>query len=215
MDLLGISAGGILYLGFLRRSYPPHRSIIIVLILALVAFSEPLRWCYVYQVRSNQFPLLFDPDNDFSKSLINGNKGSKLRHIDLSTLWTSDNYSDTDSCIYVSLVKGRWPSVEIPEPEPNWHGYETLEVSIYSDQLKELPLVLRVHDQKHNRKPSDRYNHRLLIQPGYNHFSLPLTEIAQAPETRTMDLGAISNVMLFSSHKHIGSGFCLLSLGLR
>jgi hypothetical protein len=101
------------------------------------------------------------------------------------------------------------------EPEPDWRGYESLEVSLYSDQSIDLPLTLRIHDQKHNTKFTDRYNVQLLVKPGYNHFSLQLSEIAQAPKARRMDLGGISSVMIYAQSEYVGSGFCLLSMGLR
>lgn len=215
MDLLGITAGGVLFGAFIRRTLPPRFSILTVLILALAAFSQPLYWFWVYQARSVQFPRLFDPDTLFSRALIKGNQGGELRHIDLPPEWSLDADPDIHSCVYVSLLKGAWPGVDMQEPVADWRGYESLQVSIYSDQSKDLPLVLRVHDQRHNRKFDDRYNRRLLIRPGYNRFSLPLSEIALAPKTRRMDLGAISDVTIFALPEYVGSGFCLLSMALK
>jgi VanZ family protein len=215
MDLLGIIAGVVLYLGLIRRSLSPYLAMIILVLLTLSAFSQPMQWLYVYQLRAEQFPNLVNLDSYFSRQLLEGSGGGEIYPIPLPKDQGIPADLGTDSCVYVSLVKGRWPGVDMQEPEPDWRDYKTLEVGIYSDQVEDMTLVLRVHDQDHNRKYSDRFNRRLPVQPGYNHFSLPLSEIAQGPKGRTMDMGAISDVMIFAPQKYLGRGFCLLSMGLR
>ncbi|MEW8658742.1 MAG: VanZ family protein [Candidatus Thiodiazotropha endolucinida] len=215
LDLLGIAAGGIIYTGFIRRSLAPHLSIAILLLLVLSAFAQPLYWYIAYQVRADQFPRLIDPDDYFSRALIEGSEGGVVRHVDLPGDWSLPADLDIDSCAYVTLLDGRWPGVDMQEPESDWRGYERLELLIYSDQSENLPLTLRIHDQNHNRRLEDRYNLSLVIQPGYNHFSLPLHEVEDAPSGRTMDMAAISDVMIFATRNHIGRGFCLLSMGLQ
>ncbi|MES9847835.1 MAG: VanZ family protein [Candidatus Thiodiazotropha sp.] len=215
LDLLGIAAGGILYNGFIRRSLAPHLSIAIVLLLVLSAFAQPLYWYIAYQVRADQFPRLIDPDIFFSRALIEGSEGGAVRHVDLPEDWSLPADLDIDFCVYVTLQEGRWPGMDMQEPEPDWRGYERLELLIYSDQSEDLPLTLRIHDQSHNRRLEDRYNLSLVIRPGYNRFSLPLHEVEDAPSGRTMDMAAISDVMIFATPDHIGRGFCLLSMGLQ
>ncbi|MES9990541.1 MAG: VanZ family protein [Candidatus Thiodiazotropha sp.] len=215
MDLLGIAAGAILYAGFFRRSLSWSLSIVILLAFTLTAFSMPLHWFILYQARASQFPRLIDVDNLLSRSLLEGSEGGKLRYIEVPENWSLPVDSDIETCAYVSLHNGSWPGVEIREPEPDWRGYDSLELSIYSDQPEELSLVLRIHDKNHNQVSDDRYNQNLLLQPGYNHYSLPLSEIVQAPLTRTMEQQAISGVILFAPQKCIGRSFCLISMELR
>ncbi|MBW9273091.1 MAG: hypothetical protein K1563_05330, partial [Candidatus Thiodiazotropha sp. (ex. Lucinisca nassula)] len=168
-----------------------------------------------YQVRADQFPRLIDPDDYLSRALIEGSEGGAVRHVDLPEDWSLPADLDIDSCVYVTLQEGRWPGMDMREPEPDWRGYERLELLIYSDQSEDLPLTLRIHDQSHNRRLEDRYNLSLVIRPGYNRFSLPLHEVEDAPSGRTMDMAAISDVMIFATPDHIGRGFCLLSMGLQ
>lgn len=215
MDLLGIAAGGVLYCGFLKRSFSSHLSILIVTLLALVAFSQPIYWSLAYQVRIDQFPRLINPDNFFSRALIEGNGGGEIRHIDLPQDALIPADSNINSCVYVSLAESPWPGVDMQEPEPDWRGYGYFELAIYSDQVADLPLTLRIHDQGHNRHYEDRYNRRLLVHPGYNHFILPMHEIEHAPSGRSMDLANISDVKIIAAQEHIGRGFCLLTMGLR
>jgi hypothetical protein len=77
-----------------------------------------------------------------------------------------------------------------------------------------LPLHLRINDQGHNNQYRDRYNRRLTLQPGYNYFSLPMSDIAGAPKGRTMDLSEISDVVIYASRELVGKGFCLISMEL-
>jgi hypothetical protein len=215
MDLLGIAAGVILYAGIMRRSLSPHLSVVILLVLTLTAFSLPIYWFTVYQVRAGQFPLLIDSGNIFSRALIEGSMGGEVRHIEMPEDWLMPADSDFDSCTYVSLIEGRWPGLQMQEPEADWRGYGKLEMSIYSDQSTDLPLILRIHDQSHSNQFDDRYNRRLIVHPGYNQYSFPLSEIEHAPKARTLDLSAISGVIIYASHEDVGKGFCLITMGLQ
>jgi VanZ family protein len=215
MDLLGIVSGVVLYLGFVRRSFPFGMTLAAVAILALAAFSRPAYWLMVYRVRADLFPRLMDPESYFANGLLEANPGGEINRIDLPENWSIPPELGIHSCIYVSLPGGRWPGIDMAEPEPDWRGYESLNLAIYSDQENDLTLILRIHDRMHNNRVEDRFKRRLTVGPGYNHFSIPLKQISRAPVTRSMDLSAISDVKIFATRDHIGSGFCLLSMGLR
>jgi VanZ family protein len=215
MDLLGVAAGGMVYAGFIRRTLSSGLTLVVVILLTLVAFYKPLYWLKVYQVRADEFPRLMNPESFFASGLLEAKPEGEIRHLTLPDNGSIPLESGINTCIYVSLLSGRWPGITIQEPEPNWRGYESLEVTIYSDQQDDLPLTLRINDQKHNNKYLDRYNRRLLVNPGYNRFSLPLREIEQAPKGRVMDMGNISGLKVFASKEHVGKGFCLLSMELR
>jgi VanZ family protein len=215
MDLLGVAAGGVLYAGFINRFLSSGLTLVAVIMLTLAAFSQPLYCLMAYQVRAIEFPRLMNPESVFTNRLLGVNLGSEIRRITPPDNWSLSPKLGVENCIYVSLLSGRWPGIDMPEPEPDWGGYESLEVAIYSDQHDDLPLTLRIHDQNHNDKYKDRYNRRLLVHPGYNRFSLPLREIEQAPKGRVMDMGNISGLKVFASKEHVGKGFCLLSMELR
>ncbi|MCG8011587.1 MAG: VanZ family protein [Candidatus Thiodiazotropha weberae] len=215
MDILGITAGAVIYRFRIKRSLPPNFALLTLLALSLVAFAMPLYWLTVYQVRAAQFPRLIDPDRVITRVLTEGSHGVELRHLKIPKDWILPVDLEIENCAYVSLLDGRWPGVGTHEPESNWQGYETFDLAIYSDQTKDLSLTLRINDQSHNEQYDDRYNLRLLARPGYNHFSFPLSEIAHGPKYRSMDMGDISNVLLFSTHENRGAGFCLMSMELR
>ncbi len=214
MDMLGSVVGVVLYLGFIRRSLTSLLSVTIAIGLALVAFSQPLYWLMVYQVRADEFPRLINPDNPITNGLLGPYQGGELQRIELPDSWSIPRELGIHSCVYVSLLGGRWPGIDLQEPEPDWQGYDRLELAIYSDQESDLPLTLRIRDQMHNYRVENQFNRGLTLHPGYNRFSIPLVQISKAPRARNMNLSEVSGVKIFTGKDHEGSGFCLLSMRL-
>ncbi|MEW8264975.1 MAG: VanZ family protein [Candidatus Thiodiazotropha sp.] len=215
MDLLGVAAGGILFFGLFKRSLSPGLGLAVAALLALAAFSLPIYWLIVYQARAADFPQLINTDGSISNALIKGSRGGVVRRIAVEEDWRIPMELGVKSCLYVSLQEGRWPGVSLFEPSPNWGGYRVLALTLYSDRADELTLTLRINDRNHNKQPEDRYSRRFTLHPGINRISVPLDEVEDAPEGRSMDLSAISKLMLFASPAYTGSGFCLLSMELR
>jgi hypothetical protein len=96
-------------------------------------------------------------------------------------------------------MQGDYPGLTIVEPYPDWSLYENLIIEIYSENTRTFDLVLRVHDESHNNIYSDRYNKVLKIKTGKNGFHIPLRDIESAPADRKMDMGRISELVLFAS----------------
>ena len=61
-----------------------------------------------------------------------------------------------------------------------------------------MTLTLRVHDAAHDQRYEDRYNVRLVVQPGVNRFTIPIDDILHAPDTRAMDLSRIRGIVVFA-----------------
>lgn len=84
----------------------------------------------------------------------------------------------------------------------DWRGYRTLNLSIYNPDADSLRMTLRINDEIHDRTEnlySDRYNGRLMVEPGWNHYRIPLEDIANAPEARTMDLAHVNRLLIFAT----------------
>ncbi|MEX1057375.1 MAG: hypothetical protein WED11_06570 [Natronospirillum sp.] len=84
----------------------------------------------------------------------------------------------------------------------DWRGHQALSLSIFNPDTDTLPMTLRINDEAHDRSEnlySDRYNGRLMVAPGWNHFRIPLEEIANAPETRLMDLDQVIRLLIFAT----------------
>lgn len=98
----------------------------------------------------------------------------------------------------VKMQRGAYPGVSFPEIHPNWQGYSSLALRMFSPQKETISLTLRIHDQEHNNDYNDRFNQRLSIQPDINDLVIPLHDVASAPQDRRMDLSQIQNLMLFA-----------------
>jgi len=100
---------------------------------------------------------------------------------------------------FIRYNKKNYPGVSIIEPEPDWSGYRQLRLSLHSNNKHDVNLVLRVHDNMHNQKHSDRFNMKLLVQPGLNEFQISLNAMKYGPLERELNLNKIAGVILFSS----------------
>lgn len=86
----------------------------------------------------------------------------------------------------------------------NWSGYEFLHLAIFNPHEETLTMTMRIHDGTHENKSDqqylDRYNTQLTLEPGWNDLQVPLSEIQNAPDGRTMDMTNITNIGLFFSN---------------
>ena len=75
-------------------------------------------------------------------------------------------------------------------------------------------VTVRIHDRTHDNRYSDRFNQRLLVQPGYNHFSLSTDNIARAPDRRVMDLTDIEAIGWFITRPKKNHSLYIDNIGL-
>ena len=71
--------------------------------------------------------------------------------------------------------------------------------SIYSENTEVVNIELRINDKKHNNNYNDRFNRTFSIKSGNNNISIPLEDIAKAPESRFMDMQNMYLIVLFSA----------------
>ena len=100
------------------------------------------------------------------------------------------------------LYKGAYTGIVGRGIHHNWQGYQFLQFDIFNPNKYSLGLKVKVEDQSsmgNNMSYQNRYNGVYQLQPGENQFRVPLTEIANAPNSRVMDMGNISRLSLFFS----------------
>lgn len=82
----------------------------------------------------------------------------------------------------------------------DWSGHKQLAFDIYNPDGEPLPFVLRIHDETHDRNGrayTDRLNTRLLAEPGWNYFAIPIEQIENGPEKRSMNLQQLRALGIF------------------
>ncbi len=140
------------------------------------------------------FPVLADFETSFELERWSGDAGrERSREVSLSgqyalkvTLGT-----ETYSGVFLNMF-----------PLRDWRAYKTLEIGIYNPDQDIISMTCRIHDRLHVQGPQryqDRFNRRFTIQPGWNRILIPLHDVRQAPEGRSMDLNAVMAVGLFAT----------------
>lgn len=88
----------------------------------------------------------------------------------------------------------------------NWRGYDHLHFAVYNPQKMPITLHLRIHDIPHAKSGrmiyADRFNRTYSLAPGeWNVIVIPLSAIKNAPQTRRMNMGKITNMGFFVAHE--------------
>ena len=85
------------------------------------------------------------------------------------------------------------------EPYPDWRNHDTLVFDVTNPSPAAAQFKLRIFDATHDWSNADRFNQPVLI-PGAARTTIriSLEAVATSPAGRRMDMGAITNVMLFA-----------------
>lgn len=154
------------------------------LALLLAASATLARTVAIYAGRNRAVPTLFALDGAWWERALIDEGHSRL--------------TPGPGLARLDLAPGEYPGLTFDEPYPDWRGYRSLALTIVSDLDVPVPMALRVHDAAHTQRFEDRFNRRLLVQPGRNIFRIPLEEIRRAPRGREMDLAHIRGILLFT-----------------
>ncbi len=190
-NLLGLMAGI-----FLIELLKSKKLTSLLLVIAVAGFlwtglNPLLRLSWHYFQRHNAFPVIIEFDANWSSSFVRY-KNARMLKVRVSDQQNSHLHP-------IQFYPGNYPGVSIIEPEPNWSGYGHLHLVIHSMNAGSYYMTLRVHDESHNQEYSDRFNKRLLVQPGLNAFSISLDQIRHGAVDRELDLKNIAGLILFSS----------------
>lgn len=98
----------------------------------------------------------------------------------------------------LSLAPGLYSGFYVDEPYPDWRAFDRLEFDIELRASRPLALFLRVHDDRHTGADFDRFNRTIRLDPGRQHVSIPLAEIAAGPSERQLDLSAVRGLAIFA-----------------
>jgi drug/metabolite transporter superfamily protein YnfA len=112
--------------------------------------------------------------------------------------------TEGDFSLQARLSTAAFTGISLSKLPNDWSEYSTLTFELYNPQSEDLPMTIRIHDAHHELSDQrwrfeDRFNKRIVVQPGWNHFEISLREVHQAPESRSMDLGLIKELRLFAA----------------
>lgn len=167
----------------------PVRVLLVVssLILILVSVMPLILLTISYIERNQAFPVIADFDAQWKSAFIAFNH-SRLDEMD---------GRGQDGMHWVTFEPAEYPEISVIEPVPDWTDYDRLLVTLSSNYSHILRVTIRIHDAVHNQSYSDRYNMRLVVEPGVNAYEILLDDVEQAPSNRTMDMTSVAGLILF------------------
>jgi VanZ family protein len=177
------------------RSFP--RCIIIhlcVLVVLGISLIPVIGWTYAYWDRASRFPSILEFSSDWEMKFVR-TSNSELQVVLPAEGWKKSVGDKTGQLVFLPET---YPGIHIDEPYPDWRGYTSFQLEIFSELPVPRSLVIRIDDAQHNQEHVDRFNQAFTILPGLNHIKIPMDDIRQAPVGRKMDLSAIKAVVLFA-----------------
>lgn len=156
----------------------------------LLGTSSLFQISWDYLQRDKAFPSITVLDEKWFASFYRFNNVELLGVVEPAT-------NDSAKLYHLRFDPGKYPGINIIEPEENWSAYDKLRFIVFSANKENIELILRVHDKKHNQNYNDRYNKRFIISPGQNNIAVNLTQIRHAPVDRELELANVAGVQLF------------------
>jgi len=171
------------------------RLVLACAVLALGLAITPLFGvAWSYGMRAAGFPVVADLAARWQRPFL-GVGRSELARVPAPGGWTEQAGRKVAR---LTFLDAPWPGITVREPYPDWSGYETLRFQVWSELEAPVEIVLRVDDTHRDRPHRDRFNGSFIVTPGVNDFTVPLETIARGPRERTLDVGDISQLILFS-----------------
>jgi uncharacterized membrane protein len=214
-DILGSVSGTLLFIAINRQSFIKRKAVRCILlftgILILGYTSIPFtKGLFIITFRNHQYPILFNFENRWEKTFIEA-QSSDVSFVNNESLW-SDNLSMHS--LKVELHDGEFPGVSFSDVYPDWSRADTFSFALYSLSDSPFTLSIRINDSNHNNEYTDRFNANINVNPGKNHYSFAITNIAKSLKTRTMNLKQVETVILFGLKSNSGKSILIDSIRL-
>lgn len=102
------------------------------------------------------------------------------------------------------LSSAPFSGISLSRMPGDWSHYAWLDFDLYNPDPEELKMTLRIHDARHESgdrrwQYGDRFNRRLTLESGWNHYRIQLKTVEEAPENRELDLRSVKNLSLFAA----------------
>ncbi|WP_296930361.1 succinyl-CoA synthetase subunit beta [uncultured Marinobacter sp.] len=138
----------------------------------------------------HQLPLLYDFSHQNPEPFWSGNPAVSANH--------AVNHPRS---LKIALSTETYSGISLNNLPSDWRDFERLVITLFNPSTEPLALTLRINDVAHDRSDhayNDRYNTRLILEPGFNTFTRNLADVENAPSDRTMDMSRIRRMGLFA-----------------
>jgi len=197
-DLVRDLLGGALAIVFLSpRRYKISRSLLrtlqfFLILLILVEIYPLSRALFDEWIAGKQFPVISDFETLFEID---------RWHHEHTVRLEKDVVRHGTQSLQVNLTISKYSTASLRYFYPDWNNYSAFHFSLFNTGSDTLMMVCRINDRKHysmGQTYQDRFNRRLFLPPGWSDFTIPMSEIQNAPKNRTMDLKHIDLICFFS-----------------
>lgn len=184
-----------LWQGLGRDGPVAARLVLIGAALALGLGIMPLAGvAWSYGMRAAAFPVIADLAQGWQRPFLSVGR-SELARVPAPRGWEEQAGNDVAR---LTFLNAPWPGVTVREPYADWSNFAALRFQVWSDLDVPVEIVLRVDDTHRQRSHRDRYNGSLIVTPGLNDFTIPLSTISNGPRDRQLDVADISQLILLS-----------------
>ncbi|NLD93529.1 MAG: VanZ family protein [Fibrobacter sp.] len=214
-DTLGSVAGALLFIAITRHSFIKNKLLRLTILLSgiLILLSTSVTFAkvsFAVYCRNHQYPVLFGFEKQWEQTFIDA-KNSTVSIVN-DTTFRSDNKSNHS--LRVDFHDRRFSGVTFSDVYPNWSKSDTFSFALYSLSDSSYSLFIRINDSDHTNEYADRFNSRIQVNPGENHCSFAINDIANSLKTRTMNLNRVETIMLFGNKSNSGKSILLDSIRL-
>ncbi|WP_258546163.1 succinyl-CoA synthetase subunit beta [Marinobacter pelagius] len=114
---------------------------------------------------------------------------------------SDEHTSNHPQSLMIELGTETYSGISLNNLPADWRGYEQLTLMLFNPGQEPLTLTLRINDLAHDRGDNaygDRFNTRLVLDPGANTFTINLDDVRNAPASRLMDMTNVRRLGLFA-----------------
>jgi hypothetical protein len=155
----------------------------------MIVFYEPVITLWDMSQASRQFPVLSDFETPFE-----------------ARRWSSGEIDRTvarqgRASLRVLMGTEKYAGTTLKRSFGDWRGYGTFAFSLYNPDPNPLHITVSIRDEEHWRHGGeyhDRFNRGFTMKRGWNEVHIAVVEIENAPATRPLDLGRLTEVVIFT-----------------
>jgi hypothetical protein len=184
-----------------RRAGTLLRSAYAILVAGLLlAFLQPAwtAWRAVLW-RRDHFPRLAGFETDLELPLWRPQGGSETEPTRIGR--STERAREGGSALRIDAGPGWWAGAHYAAGRHDWRSCRALAFAVFEPHARGRPLWLRVDDSREWTGAESSFRRRLTLQPGWNEFRIPLTELAGGPAAGALDLGAITWIVWFNGER--------------
>ncbi len=100
----------------------------------------------------------------------------------------------------IRFSPSQYPRISLEHFIRDWGAYNNINFSVFNSQSQTIVINAKIYDNKHIKigaNFSDRFNQKIILQPGWNDIEISLSQVKKSPAARLMNLNNIRSFSLF------------------